>query len=141
MAERVIKTFEGILSSIIENTKIENNYNLEREIENVIKIYNNRSHSALSNVSPIKFIENKLIEPKYLQIADKEEDSIKNGEFLFSVNKKIIDKKMEVFKKKFPLLSTIKLSTVRSNFSKSASSEVWTNENFFVIGHKRPYLR
>ena len=43
-------------------------------------------------------------------------------------------------KKKFPLLSTVKLATSRSQFGKGELSESWTSEDFYILGFKRPYL-
>ena len=140
MAERVIQTLEHLASSMLQNI---DDFNIDSEIPKLIEIYNRKPHSSLpGGISPDNFIKKKSIvtEPKYLIGGAQEEDSIVNGEFFFDVNKQKIDKKMEIMKKQFPMLSAVKLSTTKEVFVKSAASEAYTHETFFINGYKRPYL-
>jgi hypothetical protein len=91
--------------------------------------------------SPTQFLKQNIIhEAKFQIIADKQEPSVTDLGFNYDINKKLVEKKMAVIKKQFPLMTGVKLLTTKTPFMKSSVQESFSRETYIVTGYKRPYL-
>ncbi len=121
-------------------------FNILEHISSIIGIYNNRPHASINFLSPNDYISlapnsDIRLKPAFENLNLKNEKSIGNdGTFLYDVNKLIIDKMMLKAEQNFLILSCVLISAKRKEFLKSARSEKWAFEHFFVHKLKRPYL-
>ncbi len=143
MVERVIQTLQQISQAYAQNSNEQ--FSVLDNLEKIVKTYNDRGHSALDFVSPNEYIhkdEVERVKPIYESAASKNEPSIstKTGNFLYEENNKIIEHNMFNAAKKFPILSSVKLSTTKRSFLKNAKSEKFTFETYFIYKLKRPVL-
>ena len=142
MSERAIRSIESISANMSsQSTK----FDFFKELKTITLNYNFKSHSSLpQKMSPHQYLnylgknESKLPLPwNVVNVTDN--DNISNI-FNFDQNYKTIEKKINLLKKKIPILSVVKLATSKRQFAKGELSEKWTVENFYVTGYKRPFV-
>ena len=138
MAERVIRSIEAISANMNYQSET---FNFFKELKAITLNYNVKRHSSLPNeMSPKEYLTYLNSNPDKLPPPWTILSNNKDAKFDFDENYKLTNKKLNMVKKKFPLLSTVKLATSRSQFGKGELSESWTSEDFYILGFKRPYL-
>lgn len=121
MIDRAIVTLSQLIAAVA-STK--NNFSLQRNIKQIILLYNSRVHSSLGT-SPIE-AERHFKPPE--------------GKYDYIQNKQNIEKDLKIVKRKFPILTPVK----RISFKKDRLSGKWSTtpkyseEIFYVETYRRP---
>ena len=122
---RCMRTLEKIVAAYERSHE---NFNLKRDIQAIIDIYNSNFNSAIGKT------------PKQAMKSFNSISPWGNEEFNYNKNKKEINKKMIKIKKVFPLLSPVRYLAKRDVFQKYATAEKFSKDIFLVKSYKRPLL-
>ena len=131
--ERLIRTIQEMLSVNLNNISTKSQY--KKEFKYVLKLYNKSEHTYIKT-SPDKFLKSQTINLKPWDIS-------KNSKHKFDyfLNKKVIKKKLQIIKKKYPLNQSVRIfKKIKKNYKKTHFS-TWSNEIFYIDGYKIPLLK
>ena len=131
--ERLIRTIQEMLSVNLNNISTKSQY--KKEFKYVLKLYNKSEHTYIKT-SPDKFLKSQTINLKPWDIS-------KNSKHKFDyfLNKKVIKKKLQIIKNKYPLNQSVRIfKKIKKNYKKTHFS-TWSNEIFYIDGYKIPLLK
>ena len=136
--DRVVRQLRDT-SNAIENIQ---QISPDKAMEMAIGTYNRKKQTILKNISPREVLERGYFERPWQILSSK----VIHDHFNYSENKKIIDKKMALTKKEFPLLQAVHISRdsffnkkidKASTFTKHTLQPAFTSELFYVMSYKR----
>ena len=137
--DRVVRQLRD-MANAIENIQ---DLSPDKSMEMAIVTYNRKTQTILNNFSPRQVVERGYFEWPWQILSSK----VKTDHFNYIENKKIINKKMALMKKEYPLLQAVHISrdnyfnkkiNKASTFTKTTVQPAFTSEIFYVLSYKRP---